>query len=150
MPKVIHPRYPAMLTSPPVALSDIIHSKMSMREFQDLPHKMGLTPAWLGRKLANPVTFTVQEAHVLAAALNMSVSDLALHYAVGLDEMTAGDILNILLEEGHLNPYAHASAAAPALPVMGGKGAGTVAPCRYCGVVNAEPDEMCYKAPQQP
>lgn len=121
MPKVLHPRYQSLQPRLPDSLQDMIAETLSFADHQRLPQTLGLTPAWLGRKLASPNTFTVDEARKLATALNVQVSDLALHYAVGLDEMTAGDILNILLEEGHMNPYAAAAAPSEAIAEDGGR-----------------------------
>lgn len=121
MPHVSHPIYPLIQAHLPQDLHDLIAQQVSFADYQRLPDILGITPAWLGRKLASPNQFTVAEATKLAQLLNMQVSDLALHYAVGLDEMTAGDILNILLAEGHMTPYAAAAAPTEAIAEDGGR-----------------------------
>jgi hypothetical protein len=113
MPQVRHPKYLSLEIQDPDTLTAFIQSSMTVQQYQLLPEHLGMTSSWLGRKLSNPNQFSVAELRKLSALLNTKASDLALTYGVGLDEMSSGDILNILCEEGYMLPNTTAAAAAP-------------------------------------
>jgi alkanesulfonate monooxygenase SsuD/methylene tetrahydromethanopterin reductase-like flavin-dependent oxidoreductase (luciferase family) len=110
MPQVRHPLYQNIQLESPDTLIGKLQGLLTVTEYAQLPERLGMTSVWLGRKLSNPTSFKVAEARVLSEVMQIPVSDLALLYGVGLDEMTSGDILNILLEEGLLTPTAAAAA----------------------------------------
>jgi hypothetical protein len=104
MPQVSHPKYMNLKIQDPETLISLIQRSLTVEKYQALPENLGITPAWFGRKLSNPNQFNVAELRKLSEVLNIKASDLALTYGVGLDEMSSGDILNILCEEGYMLP----------------------------------------------
>ena len=115
-----HERYPNIQVAEPDELALMLRKSITVDKWEQLPAMMDMRPQVLGRKLANPNTFNSTEAITLAKVLDMSVSDLVVHYGVGIDEMTAGDILNILIQDKWLEPYAAAAAPSEALTAEDG------------------------------
>jgi hypothetical protein len=98
----------------------MLRKSITVDKWEQLPAMMDMRPQVLGRKLASPNTFNSTEAIMLAKVLNVSVSHLVVNYGVGIDDMTAGDILNILIQDKWLEPYAAAAAPSEALTAKDG------------------------------
>ncbi len=96
--KPIHPKYNDLLLLSPKAFENFLKEKLTAQRYDDLPTYVGVSHIWWPRLLNNPNGMRIEVIRKIAEYIGQQPYELVKEYGLGIDSMTAGDMLQLQAE----------------------------------------------------
>ncbi len=111
-----HERYPNLQVPSPDDFAGFLRDRLTANQYAMLPDALGLNGTWFRRKLDNHAQLNANQVRIIAHQIGMAPHDLVIEWGAGLDELTAGDLLQMITEadtalHGALNMITEADTA---------------------------------------
>lgn len=100
-----HERYSNLLVPAPQEFADFLRDRLTANQYASLPDALGLNGTWFRRKLDNHAQLNADQVRIIAQQIGMLPHDLVIEWGAGLDELTAGDLLQMITETAAPGAY---------------------------------------------
>ena len=96
--KPIHPKYTDVFLLSPKAFEQFLKEKLTANQYEELPAYVGVSHIWWPRLLNQPNGMRLEVIRKIAEYIGQQPYQLVKEYGLGIDSMTAGDMLQLQAE----------------------------------------------------
>ncbi len=96
--KPIHPKYADVFLLSPKAFEQFLKEKLTANQYEELPDYVGVSHIWWPRLLNQPNGMRLEVIRKIAEYIGQQPYQLVKEYGLGIDSMSAGDILQLQAE----------------------------------------------------